>query len=48
MGEENPHSDIEFPSHEEERALKVFLDNESTGADGELGTGISDAEGFFD
>lgn len=33
VGEEDPHSDIELSSHEEERALEVFLDDKSTGAD---------------
>jgi hypothetical protein len=48
MREEDPHSDIELSSHEEERALEVLLDDEGAGADGELGAGVSDPEGFFD
>lgn len=46
--EEHPHSDVKLAAGKEQRLLHVFLDNEGTGSDGEVGRGFSDSKGFLE
>lgn len=48
VGEQDPHSDIEFPAREEQWLLHVFLDDEGTGPDGEVACRLPYAEGFLE